>query len=157
MSMVVYRLAENRDAPRLADLRWGLRTDDAPASDAAAKARFVQEFVAWMGNRPDENLVHWVAEQDDGLIGVISVRIIHKLPSPEDADGRFGYLTNSYVLPEHRNSGVGTALLAAVKDWALSQKLELLVVWPSERAYPFYERGGYRRHPDPVVLKLQQG
>ena len=152
--MTLYRLAGISDAPQLANLRWGLRTDDAPVTDAAAKARFVQDFVAWMDKAPDTDLVHWVAEQDDALVGVISVRIIHMLPSPEEMDGRFGYLTNIYVLPQHRNQGVGAALLAAVKDWALDQKLELLVVWPSERAYPFYARGGYDRYPDPVVLKL---
>jgi GNAT superfamily N-acetyltransferase len=151
--MTRYRLAEISDASQLANLRWGLRTDDV-AADAAAKARFVQDFVAWMDKASGQELVHWVAEQDDALIGVISVRIIPMLPSPEEMNGRFGYLTNTYVLPEHRNKGVGTALLAAVKHWALNEKLELLVVWPSERAYPFYARGGYSRYPDPVVLKL---
>jgi GNAT superfamily N-acetyltransferase len=155
--MTLCRLAESLDAPKLANLRWGLRTDDDPLRDAATKARFIQEFVAWMGSTPDKDLVHWVAEQDGELIGVISVRIIHKLPSPEDSDGRFGYLTNTYVLPEHRNNGVGTALLVAVKNWAVGERLELLVVWPSDRAYPFYERGGYRRYSDPVVLKLPAG
>jgi GNAT superfamily N-acetyltransferase len=154
--MIFYRLAESRDAPKLANLRWGLRTDDAPTGDGAAKMRFIREFVAWTDSTPDKNLVHWVAEQDDELIGVISVRIIHKLPSPEDPDGKFGYLTNTYVLPQRRNKGVGTALLAAVKNWALAEGLELLAVWPSERAYPFYDRGGYRRYSDPVVLKLRE-
>jgi len=114
-------------------------------AEVTENARFIEDLAAWMAGRPDRDLVHWVAEQDDELIGVISVRIIHKLPSPEDMDGRFGYLTNSYVPPQHRNKGVGTELLAAVKNWAADEKLELLVVWPSERAYPFYQRGGYRR------------
>ncbi len=156
MSVTVYRLAERSDALKLAALRWGLRTDDDPAFDAASKARFIQQFTTWIDTAPDKNFAHWVAEQDGELIGVISVRIIHKLPSPEDLDGRFGYLTNTYVLPEHRNAGVGTALLAAVKNWAVGEGLELLVVWPSHRSYPFYERGGYRRYPDPVVLKLRE-
>ena len=68
-----------------------------------------------MDASPDRNLVHWVAEQDGKLIGVISTRIIQKLPSPEDMEGKFGYLTNSYVLAQHRNQGVGSKLLAAVK------------------------------------------
>jgi len=153
--MTQFRLAEPRDAPQLGNLRWGLRTDDNPIFDASAKSQFVQEFVVWIDNRPDKDLVHWVAERDHELIGVISVRIIHKLPSPEDPDGRFGYLTNTYVLPDYRNNGVGTSLLAAVKKWALDEKLELLIVWPSEQSYPFYERGGYQRYSDPVVLKLQ--
>jgi GNAT superfamily N-acetyltransferase len=156
LSLIRYRLAGHSDAQKLANLRWGLRTDDRPTPDTAAKAQFIQEFVSWMDKTPDKNLVHWVAEHENEIIGVISVRIIHMLPSPEDLDGRFGYLTNTYILPENRNEGVGTALLAAVKNWALSEKLELLVVWPSDRAYRFYERGGYHRYSDPVVLKLRQ-
>jgi len=155
--VAIFRQAESFDAPGLADLRWALRTDDNPIVDAAAKARFIQAFVVWMDSTTDKDLVHWVAEQGGELVGVISVRIIHKLPSPEEFDGRFGYITNTYILPEHRNRGIGTDLLAAVKDWALGEKLELLIVWPSEQAYPFYERGDYRRYPDPVVLKLRYG
>jgi GNAT superfamily N-acetyltransferase len=155
--MPLYRLAESSDASQLAKLRWELRTDDDPNPSADAKAGFIRDFVAWMNKSPDKDLVHWVAERDGELIGVMSVQVVHKLPSPEEFDGRIGYLANSYVLPEHRDQGVGTALLAAIKEWALDQGLELLVVWPSERAYPFYERAGYRRYPDPVVLKLRNG
>jgi GNAT superfamily N-acetyltransferase len=152
--MILYRLAQSSDAPQLADLRWRLRAGDAPLPDAA-KARFIGQFVSWMDKNSGKDLMHWVAEQDGALIGVISVRIIPMLPSPEGPDDRFGYLTNSYVLPQHRDKGIGTALLAAVKDWALGERLELLAVWPSERAYPFYQRSGYRRYPDPVILKLR--
>lgn len=64
-------------------------------------------------------------------------------------------LTNSYVLPQARNAGVGQQLLAAIEAWARAEDLELLLVWPSERAYPFYERAGFRRYPDPLVLRLR--
>jgi GNAT superfamily N-acetyltransferase len=79
---------------------------------------------------------------------------VRKIPSPGNLHGRCGYLANSYARPEVRNAGVGSQLLAAIKSWAIGESLELLVVWPSERAYPFYERAGFRRHPDPVVLRL---
>lgn len=81
--MILYRRADGRDAVQLADLRWGLRTDDAPMCDAEAKAQFIARFVAWMEQTSDKDLVHWVAEQDGDLVGVISIRIIPMLPSPE--------------------------------------------------------------------------
>src|SRR5258708_5191100 len=132
MSKTHYRMAETKDALELASLRWGLRTDDAPVFDAAHRLSFVKAFVKWMESAPDKDLVHWVAEQAGSVIGVVSVRVIHKMPSPEEFDGKFGYVTNSYVLPAHRNASVGTGLLTAVKDWALNEGLELLVVWPSD-------------------------
>jgi GNAT superfamily N-acetyltransferase len=153
--VTLYRCAQKADAPKLASLRWALRTDDSPDPEAAAKAQFIQDFVAWMNATSGDDLVHWIAEQDEELIGVISVRMIAMMPSPEALHDRFGYVTNTYVAPEHRNKGVGTALLAEVKNWAVRENLELLVVWPSDRAYPFYERSGYLRLADPVVLKLR--
>lgn len=153
--MTRYRRAQKADAPKLALLRWALRTDDSPNFDPEAKEQFIRDFVSWMDSTADEDLVHWIAEQDSELIGVISVRVITKMPSPEALDDKFGYVTNTYVMQEHRDKGIGTALLEEVRSWALQKHLELLVVWPSCRAYPFYERGGYARFSDPVVLKLR--
>lgn len=85
----------------------------------------------------------------------MSVTIVRKLPNPGSLRGRWGYISNSYVLPELRNVGVGHRLLMAIEDWARVEDLELLVVWPSERAYPFYQRAGFSRYPDPLVLRLR--
>jgi GNAT superfamily N-acetyltransferase len=82
------------------------------------------------------------------------VILVRKVPKPGELDGRWGYLTNCYVLPEVRNRGVGGSLLAAIKSWAVELRLELLVVWPSDRAYPFYGRAGFTRAPDPLVLEI---
>jgi len=32
--------------------------------------------------------------------------------------------------------------------------LELLIVWPSDQSYPFYERAGFRRETDPLVPQI---
>ena len=154
--MTVYRLGRLTDVQQLACLRWALRTDDSEQDDPVTKKQFMHDFVAWMIATPLTDLVHWVAEQDDQIIGVVSVRVVPMMPSPENLNDRFGYVTNTYVLPQHRNKGIGTSLLSEVRTWALREKLELLVVWPSDRAYALYERAGYLRYSDPVVLKLRQ-
>jgi GNAT superfamily N-acetyltransferase len=151
------RIAAPADLSQIADLRWRLRVDDAPVSDQSAYDRFIADFLhicesEW---RPDE-LTHWIATDGERVVAVMSVAIVRKLPSPENLHGRWGYLTNSYVLPNVRNGGVGQQLLDAIKDWATTEDLELLVVWPSERAYPFYERAGFNRPIDSLVLRLRQ-
>lgn len=151
-----YRIATATDLPQIADLRWRLRVDDEPVSDRAAYHRFIADFVRICESewQPHE-IVHWIATDVEHVIAVMSVVFVRKLPSPENLRDRWGYICNSYVLPERRNSGVGQQLLRAIKDWASRESLELLVVWPSERAYPFYARAGFSRHPDPLVLKLR--
>jgi GNAT superfamily N-acetyltransferase len=151
-----FRIATSTDVTQLADLRWRLKVDDEPLSDRDAYQRFTAEFVriceAEWG--PSE-IVHWIAVDGECVVAVMSIAIVRKLPNPGNLRGRWGYLTNSYVLPEIRNAGVGSQLLRAVKDWAVAENLELLVVWPSERAYPFYERAGFNRYSDPLVLRLR--
>ncbi|HEY8255714.1 MAG TPA: GNAT family N-acetyltransferase [Rhizomicrobium sp.] len=151
-----HRIATPADLPQIADLRWRLRVDDQPVSDRGAYDRFVADFIRICSDewRQDE-MVHWIAADGEHVLAVMSIAIIRKLPSPENLRGRWGYLTNSYVLPQARNAGVGQQLLAAIEAWARAEDLELLLVWPSERAYPFYERAGFRRYPDPLVLRLR--
>jgi GNAT superfamily N-acetyltransferase len=151
-----YRIAATADLPQIADLRWRLRVDDAPISDRAAYDRFVADFVRMCTDEwRSEDLVHWIATDGECVVGIMSVLMVRKLPSPEKLRDRWGYISNSYVLPDARNAGVGEQLLAAIKAWAGGEDLELLVVWPSERAYPFYARAGFDRHPDPLVLRLR--
>ena len=150
------RIAASSDMPQIADLRWRLRVDDEPISDRGAYDRFIADFIRisnaeW---QPSE-IVHWITTDGERVLAVMSIAIVRKLPSPENLRGRWGYISNSYVLPEMRNAGIGQRLLTAIKDWASGEVLELLVVWPSERAYPFYEREGFCRHPDPLVLRLK--
>ena len=151
-----HRMATQADLPQIADLRWRLRVDDAPVSDRSAYDRFVADFIRICSEEwRTEDIIHWIAADGEQVLAIMSVALIRKLPSPENLRGRWGYITNSYVLPAARNAGIGRQLLAVIEDWARAEDLELLLVWPSERAYPFYERAGFRRYPDPLVLRLR--
>jgi GNAT superfamily N-acetyltransferase len=132
-----YRIATAADMPQIADLRWRLRVDDTPVTDRDAYDRFIADFVRiceaeW---EPGE-IVHWIAADGRRAVAVMSIAIVRKLPSPERLRGRWGYISNSYVLPDARNAGVGERLLAAIKNWATSEDLELLLVWPSAAVSP---------------------
>jgi GNAT superfamily N-acetyltransferase len=146
------RLAETKDLAVLADMRWRLKTDDTPVYDQQAYTKFIQEFVAWA--QSPNAFQHWIAENDGRAVGAMSVAVVEKPPSPNELTDAWGYVTNAYVYPEARNQRAGEALLSQITDWARSQNLELLVVWPSERAYPFYERAGFRSERDPLVMPV---
>ena len=150
-----YRIAAANELTQIADLRWRLHVDDEPMDDRGAYERFIAEFLeVHEAEWKSSEVTHWVAVNDARIVAVMSVVMVRKIPRPDNLRGRWGYLANSYALPEVRNEGVGTQLLAAIKIWAIGESLELLVVWPSDLAYPFYERAGFRRYPDPVVLRL---
>ncbi|MFI4935256.1 MAG: GNAT family N-acetyltransferase [Caulobacterales bacterium] len=149
---IVFRRARFDDARALADFRWRLHIDDA---DLQPDPEWVAAFIERIAPERDRtDVTHWLAEADGRPVGVMTVRTVGKVPSPGDLDGKWGYLTNCYVLPECRDQRVGSGLLEAVRRWAEAEAFELLVVWPSERAFPFYERAGFKRYADPLVLKL---
>ena len=153
--MICYRPATEQDLPAVADLRWRLQTYDPSIWDEPARLGFVEDFVSLARADPRaSDSFHWVASEDGRLVGAMTVILVRKVPKPSELDKRWGYLTNCYVLPEKRDQGVGASLLAAIKSWATEVGLEMLVVWPSERAYPFYERAGFSRGADPLVLEI---
>ena len=107
-----------------------------------------------MRHNPAYGIMHWLIEDGDIIAGMMTVRIVQKEPSPVEESAVWGYLTNSIVVPEKRNCGLGSRLLEAIKSWATDQGLELLIVWPSEASYPFYRRAGFAGRDDPLELLL---
>jgi N-acetylglutamate synthase and related acetyltransferases len=154
---VGFRIATLDDVPQLADLRWRFKTDDAVEFSADERSKFIAAFVESVSaSLSDGTFCHWVAEADGRIVAAMSVAKVRKVPSPELIESCWGYLTNCYTLPDYRNAGIGSTLLGAVTQWAKDQGYEFLSVWPSDRSYPFYERGGFNRYVDPLILKIDE-
>ena len=149
---VEFRRADPDDFMQIADLRWRLHTGDAEDFDLQERRRFVADFSR--SRVAQDQFIHWVAVIGDRVIATMAACRINKLPTPDKSSDGLGYLTNCYTMPEYRNKAVGSKLLAEVRRWALQENLELLVVWPSARSYPFYLRSGFERRSDPLVCEL---
>lgn len=155
------RLAILEDCLSLADLRWRLCTDDQPIIDHNTKNEFIKQCeFRLLQMEKKKSVIHFIAETSKNIIAALSIVKVMKIPSPNDMNSQWGYLTNVYTLPEYRNKGIGTALLSEACRWAKHEALELLVVWPSNKSYSFYERSGFRRQQreqDPLVLIISDG
>lgn len=147
-----FHIALDGDLHSLAALRWRLKAGDDAPLEGEAFAQFAEEFTRFeRAHRAPGETVHWLAEVAGEPAAAMSVVIVRKVASPDGGDRRWGYLTNCYVVPEHRNAGLGRRLLEAVQSWARDQAFEFLIVWPSERAFSFYERSGFQRAADVLV------
>ncbi len=150
-----YRTATVEDLPELVRMRWAFRTEDEPPT--VDPEDFVRECTAFLTlGLTEGDWVYWVAETEGAIVAHVFVHTIRKVPSPRQLGVAYGYVTNVYTKPEYRNSGVGSALLKKVEEWARQQDLEFLILWPSERSVPFYERAGYLPASDVVVLQLRE-
>jgi len=149
------RPAVTRDASDLARMRLALYSEHGPEREpldeyVARFAGFVHDVLASDAWRV------WVAELEGRVVGTMWLQLVERVPRPGEDRGALpiGYLTNVFVEPDLRDGGLGSRMLEEILTWARARGVEELIVWPSERSYPFYERAGFSRTPDPLVLYL---
>ena len=143
---MIVRTAESDDVEALASLRAAWREEPATSD-------FVATFREWF-EREQDTRVWWLAEADENAIGMVNVKTFERMPTPGRGPSRWGYLANLYVLPAYRGSGAGSALINAAIEHAKAQQFVRLVLAPSELALPLYNRHGFRRADELLLLPL---
>jgi GNAT superfamily N-acetyltransferase len=146
------------DAEELAQMRWAFRVESGtPASRdrealVAEMRKFVTDVLAdgtpWRA---------WVAEGEGRLVGSVWLQLVERVPHPNLArwERPIAYVTNMYVEPGLRSAGMGRELLDVALDFVRERGVDGVVLWPSQRSRPFYERAGFRGLPDgPLWLEI---
>jgi GNAT superfamily N-acetyltransferase len=151
---ITIRPATGDDADELARLRWDFSPDQVAAGLQEFSAFLADFREFWSGALASGKWTAWVAELDARLIGNVWIERIDKVPRPGRSCNEYSYVTNVYVEAEHRNGGVGAALMRAAIAEARARPSEFLIVWPSEEAVRFYERLGFAAVPDALELPI---
>src|SRR5215213_8174082 len=105
--------------------------------------RVMRRFLADRINRSHSFL--FVAESGGRTIGFISGEL--REGSPTFRPKTWASVDDVFVEPDHRNLGVGRALLESVKTWARDRGADgvsLQVAAANERGRNFYEELGFR-------------
>jgi GNAT superfamily N-acetyltransferase len=129
------------DSAALARLRWVWRTAER-GEHGLSQAEFETAFERWWAARRSAH-VGFIAERGDDAVGMAWLAVFERVPQPRRLERLAGNLQSVFVLEEFRNHGIGKALVEAVIAEARSRALGYLIVHPSERAYPLYERLGF--------------
>ncbi|MDQ3627874.1 MAG: GNAT family N-acetyltransferase [Actinomycetota bacterium] len=132
------RAAGPADAPASAWLRrrWRLeRHGTALDADDGFDVRFAQ----WYAQQLDCGARAWLALDGGNPVGMLVMFVHERMPEPDRDAGRWGYVGNVFVLPHHREAGVGRRLLDAALDHGFAR----VVLNPTPRSVPFYERAGF--------------
>ena len=137
------RMGRPSDAARLAALRLEFRASI--GSPEEGDAAFLARCTEWMESRLDDgsHWQAWIAEANGDLLGTVWIQVIEKIPNPIAEPEVNGYLTNFYVVPRARGTGIGTALLDAALDWCREREVHAVILWPTRRSRPLYERHGF--------------
>ena len=137
------RRAIGADANALAELRFAFRSSFADPIES--RPDFVARCAAWMRMRLDAD-THWrawVVDVDNAPVGNVWVQMIEKLPNPVLERELHAYVSNLFVLPEHRGRGAGGLLLSQLLAESQSLGVDTIFLWPTPESRTLYQRHGF--------------
>jgi GNAT superfamily N-acetyltransferase len=137
----VIRIADSADGPAIAVLRRAWTAED---HGDVADPDFEARFLDWY-ERESARRVCWLGELSGQPVGTMNLAIFERMPRPGHETGTWGYLANAFVLAPYRNQGIGARLLAALLAHADDHGYIRVLLRPSARAIPFYQRAGFAR------------
>jgi len=150
------RRAGEHDAVELAELRWACRAEGGEIDSGVDRATFVEVCARFLRREMAAGRqANWIAVHGGRIVAHIDVHIVPMLPRPCRPDDAFGVVTANYTIPELRGRGIATRLLNRAVAWAEDEDLELLIVWPSERAVSLYRRAGFTGDHDILQRTLR--
>lgn len=148
------RLATADDIPELARLRWHLYTEREAHGEPFET--YVERFSSFANDAlARDDWLAWCAEERERSVAAMWLHTVPRVPAPGHGPPRpMGYLTNMYVEPGHRSRGLGSRMLDALVSHCTANRFELVLTFPADDAYGFYERNGFTRPADPLVHRL---
>jgi GNAT superfamily N-acetyltransferase len=122
---------------------------------ALAELRDIEEgglaaFAGWVAAHAETHLP-FVAEVDGSVVGAAWLLVAERVPGAGSPTRWFGDVQSVMVHEEHRNRGVGGALMAAILDEARTRGLEHVTVHSGRRAVDFYLRNGFVQHRQTMI------
>jgi len=135
------REATADDASTLARLRWLCHTERHAAEDGEFEDyRF--GFARWWSAQGGRCRAILAVDRSQ-VVGMGFLALVDRVPSPGALERHHGDVQSMYVMPTHRNDGVGSKILQGLVDLARSVGCERIEVHSGRRAVTFYERSGF--------------
>ena len=108
-----YRKATIEDVNQLVELRKKQLIDEGSSADKNIDDELEKYFVSSIMN---ENLIVWLAAEDEYIIGTCGVYFFQYPPTFSDTTGKIAYITNVYTRNEYRKQGIATKLLELIME-----------------------------------------
>lgn len=115
---------------------------------------FEENLAAWFAREWSRRIM-WLAEEGGRPAGMMNLAVYERMPRPGRALSRWGYLGNVFVRTAYRNRGIGSQLVSAALDFADQNGFARIVLSPTGRSVPLYERAGFGP-ADALMLRPRQ-
>ncbi|MBA4420172.1 MAG: hypothetical protein C0391_03405 [Anaerolinea sp.] len=163
MPKIEVRTAVLEDIPAMMDLDHSYHTDYVWQMDLISEDRYVS--VNFQENRLPRSvkvdyprntrqlMKDWI-HRDALLVALIEKKPVAYISVTEDLSPSSAWITDMVVAPVHRRAGIGTALIVAVEQWAVENRLKRMIVDVQSKNMPaikcFHKLGysfcGYNDH-----------
>lgn len=147
--MTIVRCYESNDAQSLRDLavqNYAEQYGDVDAADRDGPAR--QAYVSHILQFQESGKgVVLVAVQDDSLTGFVCLLKPEIATADKDSGSVYAYMSDLYVVPEHRKKGTGSLLIRECESRACKMgatRIALRVAADNEDVRRFYARAEYQ-------------
>ncbi|MFI7000751.1 GNAT family N-acetyltransferase [Nocardia sp. NPDC050175] len=151
MSTTAVHLVQDDELVGVAQLRWQW-FQEIRGTPATSQEEFTRSFVAWaQANRSSHRCL--VLVEDTVVIGMAWLAIYQRVPSVSTPQRLSGDVQSVYVVPDRRDSGLGSRLIDAVVTLADQLGLKPLTVNSSTKAINAYVRRGFVTSP--ALLKAE--
>jgi GNAT superfamily N-acetyltransferase len=139
---VLVRRAADAELEATVRLRWLWTIERGrPAGD---ESDYVTAAAAWARSHGGTHLPHVAVHPRDGVIGMAWLALTPRVPTVDGCDRWSGDLQSCYVMPEHRNRGIGGDLVGAILATAAEHGVEHVTVHTSPDSVQMYARNGFR-------------
>ena len=142
------------DSAALARLRWVWRIAER-GEHGLSESAFETALTQWWATRQNDHAA-FIAERAGRAVRMAWLAIFDRIPQPRQLDRLAGNVQSVFVLEDCRNQGIGRALVVAVIAEARARGLGYLIVHPSRRSYPLYERAGFAETNQILHLDLER-
>lgn len=139
---VEVRVAQDDELEQTVRLRWLWTAEREGIAAAGAEADYVPHAAAWARTHRDSHVPH-VAVLGEQVVGMAWLALTPRVPKVGAISRLSGDLQSCYVLPEHRDHGIGGRLVRAVVATAALRGAEHMTVHTSPGSVGMYARNGF--------------
>lgn len=142
MGKIRIRLAGREDLAQLARLLW---RHAAPEEQARQPEElFAADLGSWWADHGASHhafVAHPAGSGD--LVGMAWLALVPRVPRPGVRTRRSADIQSVFVLPDHRGTGIGSALVQAAAEHAMRLEAGRVTVQSGRKAVAMYERIGF--------------
>lgn len=145
------RLASVKDIPQIAALRMDMLSEVAEHLPPELPDAIEQYLYAHI---PDGSCLCALMEEDGRIVAKAMACMGVSMPDENNLSGKYAILASVYTLPQYRGQGRMSRLLKELLKQAKEHGAYEVYAAPEKKAVPMYERLGFERADDQMIIKL---